>query len=93
MTSKLKVKRFSSSTATVQERILAEIAIQCLCDLLSEHPYFNFSTNVVQLLVALLNNRDEKIRTPVYKCFTGIFKTDKRLDLTKHVCLLYIFDS
>lgn len=85
LTSKLKVKRFSGSTATIQDKILAEIAVQCLCDLLTEHPYFNFSTNVAQLLVAFLNNRDEKLRKMVYKCLTGIFKTDKRLELTRHV--------
>lgn len=88
LTSKLKIKRFQTSKATKQEIILAELAVQCLCELLTEHPYFNFNTNVAQLLVAFLNIQNETIRTLVYKCFVGIFKTDKRLDLTRHVSIL-----
>lgn len=87
LTSKLKIKRFQTSKATKQEIILAELAVQCLCELLTEHPYFNFNTNVAQLLVAFLNIQNETIRTLVYKCFVGIFKTDKRLDLTRHVSI------
>uniref|UniRef100_A0A336M7G6 Nucleolar complex protein 3 homolog n=2 Tax=Culicoides sonorensis TaxID=179676 RepID=A0A336M7G6_CULSO len=85
LTSKLKVKRFQTLKASKQDIILAELAVQCLCELLSEHPYFNYSTNVAQLLVALLNTQNENIRSNVYKCFTGIFKNDKRLDLTRHI--------
>lgn len=93
LTSKLKIKRFQTLRASKQDVILAELAVQCLCELLTEHPYFNFSTNVAQLLVALLNTQNETIRTFVYKCFTGIFKTDKRLDLTRHVSIFINFQN
>lgn len=87
LTSKLKIKRFQTLKATKQDTILAEIAVQCLCELLTEHPYFNFNTNIAQLLVAFLNIQNETIRTLVYNSFTRIFKTDKRLDLTRHVSI------
>lgn len=70
---------------TKEKLALAELAIQCMCELLLAHPYFNYSTNVAQLLVVLLNSSRENVRTLINKTFVKIFKTDKRMDLTLHV--------
>ncbi|XP_063695685.1 nucleolar complex protein 3 homolog [Culicoides brevitarsis] len=83
--SKLKIKRFQTMKATNEDKILAELSVHCLCELLLEHPYFNFSTNIGQLLVAMLNLHYDNIRLMVHKTFCSIFKTDKRLDLTRHI--------
>lgn len=64
---------------------LAEIAIQCLCDALLNQPYFNFSTNIGQLLVTSLNSPNETVRKNIHQTFVKLFKTDKRLDLTRHI--------
>lgn len=65
--------------------VLAEVAVQCLCELLTVHPYFNYSTNIAQLLVTLLNCQNSNVRDVIHKTFVKLFKTDKRLDLTLHV--------
>lgn len=71
-----------------QHVAIAEVATQCLCDLLGTNPNFNFSQNIAQTLVFLSNNRFPKIREPVNKCFKRIFATDKRLDLTYFVSVV-----
>lgn len=64
---------------------LAEIAVQCLCEALLSQPYFNFSTNIGQLLVTFLNCPNEIVRKKTHESFVKLFKTDKRLDLTRHI--------
>lgn len=64
---------------------LAESAIYCLCEILQTHPYFNFNTNIAQLLVTYLNCFNSYCRKLINETFIKIFKTDKRLDLTLHV--------
>lgn len=84
ITKALKPKKYEARPT--RERIdLAEIAVQCLCELLITSPYFNFSTNIAQLLVTLLNCYNLNVRKKVHECFIKTFKTDKRLDLTLHI--------
>lgn len=84
ITKALKPKKYEARPT--RERIdLAEIAVQCLCELLITSPYFNFSTNIAQLLVTLLNAYNQNVRKKIHECFTKTFKTDKRLDLTLHI--------
>lgn len=64
---------------------LAEIAVQCLCEALLSQPYFNFSTNIGQLLVTFLNCPNEIVRKKTHETFVKLFKTDKRLDITRHI--------
>jgi nucleolar complex protein 3 len=64
---------------------LGESAVECLCELLKTHPYFNFSTNIAQLLVIYLNCANSSARKTINETFVKIFKTDKRHDITLHV--------
>lgn len=70
---------------TQEQKILGEISIQCLCEALHAHPYFNFGTNIAQVLVVFLNSGNEAVRKRVYESFMQFFKSDKRLDVTRHV--------
>ncbi|XP_050099878.1 nucleolar complex protein 3 homolog [Anopheles aquasalis] len=63
---------------------LLQTCVQCMCDLVLAHPYFNYSPNIVQVLVLMLNDVKENIRKIVHSCFATLFKTDIRLDLTYH---------
>lgn len=82
---KLNSNKFSNERATSQELVFAEIAIQAMCDLLVEHQYFNYGQNIAQFLVAFMDSYNENIRRMLFRAFTTIFKTDKRMDLTQHV--------
>ncbi|XP_035909277.1 nucleolar complex protein 3 homolog [Anopheles stephensi] len=73
-----------SEKQSIETRQLLEMAVQCMCDLVLAHPYFNFTPNIVQVLVLMLNNTKEPIRKMVHACFSSLFKTDTRLDLTHH---------
>lgn len=68
-----------------EEYQLAEISVNCMCDLLVAHPYFNYSINIVQILAALLNSVSSSVRMCVYDCFVTIFKTDNRFDISLHI--------
>lgn len=65
--------------------VLAIVAVTCLCEMLLAQPYFNFSTNIGQLLVSFINYGNEVVRKKINETFVKLFKTDKRLDLTRHV--------
>lgn len=65
--------------------LLAQIGATCLCELLIAHPYFNFSQNIAQLLVYLLNCNNILIRTKILNCFRQVFAEDKKFDLTLFV--------
>lgn len=80
----LKPKKFGPRP-TRENVALAEIAVQCLCEALVSQPYFNFSTNIAQLLVTFLDNSNEIVRKKINETFSRLFRTDKRLDLTRHV--------
>nr|XP_040236272.2 nucleolar complex protein 3 homolog [Anopheles coluzzii] len=84
ITSKYTKKLLRSEKQSVETRQLLEMAVQCMCDLVLAHPYFNYSPNLVQVLVLMLNNTKETIRKMVHTCFSVLFKTDARLDLTQH---------
>lgn len=90
-----KLEKFSSILTKPTSRKLsklAEAAVNCMCDLLLAHPYFNFGQNICQLLVYLLNCNVPAIRTTILKCFTELFKTDKKFDLTLFVSFVIIFN-
>lgn len=84
LTKALKSRKYEPR-AGKDQKTLAEIAVQCLCEVILAHPYFNFSTNVGQLLVQFLNSPNELVRKTVHETFVKIFKTDKRLDLSRHI--------
>ncbi|XP_053679040.1 nucleolar complex protein 3 homolog [Anopheles nili] len=73
-----------SEKLSIETRQLLETAVQCMCDLVLAHPYFNYSPNIIQLLVLMLNNPKDTVRKAVHSCFSSLFKTDTRLDLTNH---------
>lgn len=84
-TKALQLKRGGNDVAAEEKYMIGEVAVQCLCDLLIAHPYFNFGANIGQTLVTHLNNDAENIRKRVHACFTTIFKTDSRYDISTHV--------
>lgn len=67
---------------TPQTVKLATVAVQCMCDLLVAHPYFNYVQNIAQLLVYMLNCNYAEMRTAVHQCFRTVFSNDKRLEMT-----------
>lgn len=81
--SRLKKKRFAKYKPSAIDIELGQLAVTCLCELLIAHPYFNYSTNIAQILVSFLNVGNEKVRTTVKNSFVTIFKTDKRLEVTR----------
>lgn len=84
MTKALKRRKYGPRP-TKEGLALAEIAIQSLCEALLAQPYFNFSTNIAQVLVTFLNCPNEVVRKKIHETFVKIFKTDKRLDITRHI--------
>ncbi|XP_058124852.1 nucleolar complex protein 3 homolog, partial [Anopheles ziemanni] len=73
-----------SKKLSTDTRQLLETTVQCMCDLVLAHPYFNYSPNIVQVLVIMLNDAKESVRKIVHSCFSTLFKTDARLDLSYH---------
>ncbi|KAG7190130.1 hypothetical protein KM043_006263 [Ampulex compressa] len=85
MSAILKRKKGDTRTVNEQELQLGELAINCMCELLVNHLYFNFSTNIANYLVPLLNNKRANVRETVAKCISQIFKEDKRAELSLHI--------
>ncbi|XP_062121837.1 nucleolar complex protein 3 homolog [Drosophila sulfurigaster albostrigata] len=70
---------------TPQSVKMATVAVECMCELLLAHPYFNYVQNIAQLLVYMLNCNYGAMRQAVNQCFRTLFSNDKRLDMTLFV--------
>lgn len=53
------------------------VAVRCLGELLITHSHFNFTSNIVQALVPLLNHPYDAISDLTASYFTKLFKVDK----------------
>lgn len=56
--------------------------MHAMCDLFSAHPYFNYGQNIAQVLVPFLNNPRKHIRDVVKNTICGVFKEDKKEEIT-----------
>jgi len=54
------------------------VAVQCMCDLLTSLPHFNFHTNLIAVLVPRMNDKflDGQISKLCCDAFTTLFKQD-----------------
>ena len=52
--------------------------LNCMCQLLIQHPHFNFSKNILHALVPILSNSNEEARTLVKNAIEEVFKNDMR---------------
>merc|ERR1719516_859993 len=52
--------------------------LSCMCQLLVQHPHFNFSKNILHALIPILSNSNEEARTLVKKALEEVFKNDMR---------------
>lgn len=78
------LRRKKGDTRAMNEREikLGEIALSCMCELLTVHPYFNFSTNIASYIIPFLDNKRSNIREKVMQCVSQVFKEDKRGQLS-----------
>ncbi|XP_057319666.1 nucleolar complex protein 3 homolog [Microplitis mediator] len=79
---KLRKKKGDTRIVAEPEMQLGELAITCMCDLLSSNPYFNYSSNIANFLIPYLNNKRQNVREIIAKCFSQLFKEDKKAELT-----------
>ncbi|XP_031842929.1 nucleolar complex protein 3 [Nomia melanderi] len=82
MSGVLRKKKGDTRIIKEQELELGKLGITCMCDLLTTHPYFNYSVNVANFLIPFLDNKHEYVRQEVAKCISQIFKEDKRAELS-----------
>ena len=82
MSGVLRKKRGDTRQLKEQEIELGELSVTCLCDLLTTHPYFNYSANIASFLIPLLDNKHQFVREYVAKCISRVFEQDKRIELS-----------
>ncbi len=61
-------------------------ALRCVCDILVSHPQFNYSPNILKLIVPALDNKDESVRNCVKSAIQQVFREDKRGEITVVGC-------
>lgn len=79
---RLRKKKGDTRIISEAEINLSQLAVSSMCDLLITHPYFNFSLNIANFLIPLLDNKRPEIREMILQCLTQIFKGDRRGELT-----------
>lgn len=79
------ITKRNSGMRTATRIKMAEISVDCLCELLTSHTYFNYVQNIGQLLVYIINSNFQGMRKTVEKCFRHLFSTDKKLEMTLYV--------
>ncbi|XP_052254466.1 nucleolar complex protein 3 homolog [Dreissena polymorpha] len=74
--------------AATQQK-LKQLSVQCLCSLLQKHPHFNYTNNIIAVIVPFMNSNNEQISDTACNCVRQLFKTDKSghviLEITKCV--------
>ncbi|KAI4467923.1 nucleolar complex protein 3 [Holotrichia oblita] len=65
-----------------EELKLGEVALHAMCDLLVTHPYFNFSVNIVQAVIPLLNHKKASVRQTISLACKTVFREDKKEEIT-----------
>jgi len=78
-------KRFMVFVYFQPDLRFAELGVQCLCDMLKENHNFNFSKNIVHLLVPYLNAGNINARNSVSSCIKNVFKSDTRGEISLEV--------
>lgn len=78
-------KKSSGMNRNASKIKMAEVCVNCLCELLTSHTYFNYVQNIGQLLVYIINSNFGSMRQVVEKCFRHLFSTDKKLDMTLYI--------
>ncbi|KAF6199744.1 hypothetical protein GE061_006042 [Apolygus lucorum] len=81
LASRLYKKKGDTRPKTAKDITLGELAVKSFCELLIAHPYFNYSNNIVRLVVPYLDNANQNVRSCVSECFKHIFTQDKRGEL------------
>ncbi|KAM7444886.1 Nucleolar complex protein 3 [Porites harrisoni] len=77
-----KNQKTTSSNGVPQKNVASEsvmlVAVQCMCDLLTSLPHFNFHTNLVTVLVPRMNDKslDGQVSKLCYNAFVTLFKQD-----------------
>lgn len=84
----LRKKKGDTRSVNEREMRLGEIALSCMCELLTTHPYFNFSINIANYILPFLDNKQKNVRERVAQCISQIFKDDKRGQLSLTVSIL-----
>ncbi|XP_014484925.1 PREDICTED: nucleolar complex protein 3 homolog isoform X2 [Dinoponera quadriceps] len=82
MSKVLRRRRGDTRPVNEREAQLGEISLSCMCELLSVHPYFNFSINIANYVLPFLDNKRSSVRERVVQCISQIFKEDKRGELS-----------
>lgn len=54
------------------------MAVNCMCELLISHSYFNYAVNIGHLLTLYLDNKNTNVRKKIEETFIKIFKEDKK---------------
>ena len=42
---------------------LTELAVRCMCEMLTNHPHFNYRNNIIEVLVWYMNNQRPEVRS------------------------------
>ncbi|KAF2362862.1 Heat shock factor binding 1 [Trinorchestia longiramus] len=68
---------------------MARVSLECFCELIVKHPTFNFSENIIILLVPFLAHNKDELREVVKKAFETMLYEDETgllsLRLMKHI--------
>ncbi|CAH1399034.1 unnamed protein product [Nezara viridula] len=83
--SRLYHKKGDTRVWTKADISLGELSIKCLCELVMEHPYFNYSTNIIRVIIPYLDNKLSSVREQVSKAVRHVFINDKRGEITLEI--------
>ena len=66
----------------------AQFFLSCMCSLLTAHPHFNFSTNILHAIVPILSNSDAAARGLVRRTLEEVFRADLRGEVSQEAVRL-----
>ncbi|VDI57286.1 nucleolar complex protein 3 [Mytilus galloprovincialis] len=69
-------------------QVIAELAVRCMCEMLSNHPHFNYRNNIIAVLVPLMNKHNTVISDMVCQTSSKVFREDKSGEVSLEIVRL-----
>ena len=84
MFSPLKEGRKGAKDISEAKKRVAFFSLQCMANLMTSMPHFNFAKNIVHSLIPFTGHKDEQVREHICSSFRKLFKEDRKGEVSLH---------
>ncbi|GFO36172.1 nucleolar complex protein 3 homolog [Plakobranchus ocellatus] len=73
------------SLPAVAQREFSKLCLKCLCEMLINHPHFNYRGDIISTIVPIMNHSNQKFSDLACEAVKTVFKQDRAGDVTLEI--------